>query len=123
MVIFLAGLASIPGTLYEAATVDGARGWHMLRHITLPLLRPVLAVVVVQMVVAGMKVFSPMFIMTGGGPNNATRSVAMLIYQEGLRDLRMGSAAAISVVGFIAMMAITVLYLRVFRVQEDVGHG
>jgi multiple sugar transport system permease protein len=123
MVIFLAGLASIPGTLYEAATVDGARGWHMLRHITLPLLRPVLAVVVVQIVVAGVKVFSPMFIMTGGGPNNATRSVAMLVYHEGLRDLRMGSAAAMSVIGFIAMMAITVLYLRIFRVQEDVGHG
>jgi multiple sugar transport system permease protein len=123
MVIFLAGLASIPGTLYEAARVDGARGWHMLRYITLPLLRPVLAVVVIQMIVAGMKVFAPMFIMTGGGPNNATRSVAMLIYQEGLRDLRMGSAAAISVVGFIAMMTITVLYLRVFRVQDDVGHG
>lgn len=123
MVIFLAGLASIPGSLYEAATVDGARGWHMLRYITLPLLRPVLAVVVVQVIVAGMKVFSPMFIMTGGGPNNATRSVAMLIYHEGLRDLRMGSAAAISVIGFVAMMALTVLYLRIFRVHEDVGHG
>jgi ABC-type sugar transport system permease subunit len=123
MVVFLAGLASIPSNLYEAATVDGARGWHMTRYITLPLLRPVLAVVVVQMIVAGMKVFSPMFIMTGGGPNNATRSVAMLIYQEGLRDLRMGSAAAISVLGFVAMMALTVLYLRIFRVHEDVGHG
>jgi ABC-type sugar transport system permease subunit len=123
MVIFLAGLASIPSNLYEAATVDGARGWHMLRYITLPLLRPVLAVVVVQMVVAGMKVFSPMFIMTGGGPNNATRSVAMLIYHEGLRDLRMGTAAAISVLGFLAMMVITVLYLRIFRVHEDIGHG
>lgn len=123
MVLFLAGLASIPGNLYEAARVDGASGWHMVRFITLPLLRPVLAVVVVQMVVAGMKVFSPMFIMTGGGPNNATRSVAMLIYQEGLRDLRMGSATAISVVGFVIMMAITVLYLRIFRVSEDVGHG
>ena len=123
MVIFLAGLAAIPENLYEAARVDGAGGAALHRHITLPLLRPVIAVVVIQTIVAGMKIFSPMFIMTGGGPNNSTRSVAMLIYQEGIRDLRMGSAAAISVIGFCAIMVVTVLYLRVFRVQEDVGHG
>jgi multiple sugar transport system permease protein len=69
-----------------------------------------------------MKVFSPMFIMTGGGPNNATRSIAMLIYQEGLRDLRFGNAAAISVIGFLIIMVLTVFYLRVFRVREEIGY-
>jgi ABC-type sugar transport system permease subunit len=122
MVIFLAGLASIPESLYEAARIDGGGVIGLTRHITLPLLRPVIAVVVIQTVVAGMKVFSPMFIMTGGGPNNATRSVAMLIYQEGLRDLRMGNAAAISVIGFVIILVITALYLRVFRVSESVGY-
>jgi ABC-type sugar transport system permease subunit len=122
MVIFLAGLASIPENLYEAARIDGAGVVGLTRYITLPLLRPVFAVVVIQTVVVGMKVFAPMFIMTGGGPNNATRSVAMLIYQEGLRDLRMGNAAAISVVGFVLIMLITILYLRVFRVSESVGY-
>jgi len=69
-----------------------------------------------------LRVFSPMFIMTGGGPANSTRSVAMLIYQEGLRDLRMGSAAAISVIGFVFILALTVIYFRVFRVREEIGY-
>lgn len=122
MVIFLAGLASIPGSLIEAARIDGAGAVGLLRHITLPLLRPIFAVVVIQTIVAGMKVFSPMFIMTGGGPANATRSVAMLIYQEGLRDLRMGSASAMSVIGFVVILGLTVIYLRVFRVNEEIGY-
>ena len=122
MVIFLAGLASIPESLTEAARIDGAGTLALLRHITLPLLRPVFAVVVVQTIVAGLRVFSPMFIMTGGGPANSTRSVAMLIYQEGLRDLRMGSAAAISVIGFVFILALTVIYFRVFRVREEIGY-
>lgn len=122
MVIFLAGLLSIPEDLIEAARIDGAGPFGVLRHISLPLLRPVFAIVAIQTVVAGMKVFSPMFIMTGGGPNNSTRSIAMLIYQEGLRDLRFGNAAAISVVGFAIIMVLTVIYLRVFRVREEIGY-
>jgi ABC-type sugar transport system permease subunit len=122
MVIFLAGLLSIPENLIEAARIDGAGPFALLRHITLPLLRPVFAVVAVQTIVAGMKVFSPMFIMTGGGPNNSTRSIAMLIYQEGLRDLRFGNAAAISVIGFLIIMVLTVFYLRIFRVREEIGY-
>lgn len=122
MVIFLAGLLSIPEDLIEAARIDGAGPLGVLRHISLPLLRPVFAIVVIQTVVAGMKVFSPMFIMTGGGPNNSTRSIAMLIYQEGLRDLRFGNAAAISVIGFAIIMVLTVIYLRIFRVREEIGY-
>jgi len=122
MVVFLAGLLSIPESLIEAARIDGAGALSLLRHIILPLMRPVFAVVVVQTIVAGMKVFSPMFIMTGGGPNNATRSLAMFIYQEGLRDLRFGNAAAVSVVGFLIILALTIVYLRVFRVQEEIGY-
>jgi ABC-type sugar transport system permease subunit len=122
MVVFLAGLLSIPESLTEAARIDGAGPLALLRHITLPLMRPVFAVVAVQTIVAGLKVFSPMFIMTGGGPNNATRSIAMLIYQEGLRDLRFGNAAAISVIGFLIIMVLTVFYLRIFRVREEIGY-
>ena len=122
MVIFLAGLLSIPESVVEAARVDGASGISMLRYITLPLLRPVFALVVVQTLVAGLKIFSPMYIMTGGGPNNATRSLTMLIYQVGLRDLRMGSAAAISVVALVVVLGLTVIYLRIFRIQEEIGY-
>jgi ABC-type sugar transport system permease subunit len=102
--------------------MDGAAGISMLRYITLPLLRPVFALVVVQTLVAGVKIFSPMFIMTGGGPNNSTRSLTMLIYQVGLRDLRMGSAAAISVVALVIVLGLTVIYLRLFRIQEEIGY-
>jgi len=121
MVVFLAGLQSIPEAYYEAAKIDGAGRWQLLRHITLPLLRPVFAFIVIHTIIAGMKVFTPMFIMTGGGPNNATRSMAMLIYHEGLRDLRMGRASAISVVGFLLILILTVVQLRLFRVHEEVG--
>jgi ABC-type sugar transport system permease subunit len=121
MVVFLAGLQSIPETYYEAAKIDGADRWQLLRHITLPLLRPVFAFVVISTIIAGMKVFTPMFIMTGGGPNNATRSMAMLIYHEGLRDLRMGRASAISMVGFFLILILTIIQLRLFRVHEEVG--
>jgi ABC-type sugar transport system permease subunit len=121
MVVFLAGLQGIPDTFYEAAKIDGASGRQLLRYITLPLMRPVFALVVIQTIIGGMKVFTPMFIMTGGGPNNATRSLAMLIYHEGLRDLRMGRASAISMVGFLFVLILTVAQLRLFRVHEDVG--
>ena len=121
MVVFLAGLLSIPESYYEAAKIDGADSWQLLRYITVPHMRPIFALVVIQTVIAGLKVFTPMFVMTGGGPNDSTRSVAMLIYQSGLRDFRMGYAAAISVIGFLAILALTVLYLRIFRVHEEVG--
>lgn len=119
MVVFLAGLLAIPDEFYEAARIDGASSWGMLRYITLPLMRPVFAVVVIQTIIIGMKVFTPMFIMTGGGPNNATRSLAMLIYHEGLRDFRMGRASAISIVAFAIVLVVTIAQLRLFRVREE----
>jgi ABC-type sugar transport system permease subunit len=121
MVVFLAGLQGIPDVFYEAAKIDGASGRQLLRHITLPLMRPVFALVVIQTIIGGMKVFTPMFIMTGGGPNSVTRSFAMLIYHEGLRDLRMGRASAISMVGFAFILVLSIIQLRLFRVHEDVG--
>jgi ABC-type sugar transport system permease subunit len=121
MVVFLAGLQGIPDVYYEAAEIDGANGWRLLRHITLPMMRPIFALVVIQTIIGGMKVFTPMFIMTGGGPNNVTRSLAMLIYHEGLRDLRMGRASAISMTAFLFILVLTIVQLRLFRVHEDIG--
>lgn len=121
MVVFLAGLAGIPDEYYEAAKLDGANRWQSLRFITAPLIKPVFAVIAIQTMVSGMKVFTPMFIMTGGGPNNSTRSFAMLIYHTGIRDFRMGLADAISFVGFVAILCLTILQLRLFRVGEEVS--
>jgi ABC-type sugar transport system permease subunit len=121
MVVFLAGLQGIPEEYYEAAKIDGAGRWQLLWYITLPFLRPIFAFVVIQTIVGGMKVFTPMFIMTGGGPNNVTRSLAMMIYHEGLRDFRLGRASAISVVAFVFILILTIIQLRVFRVREEIG--
>ena len=122
MVIFLAGLASIPESLYEAARIDGAGPVRQTWHITLPLLRPVFVFVVIMTMVEGLKIFAPMFILSGGGPNNATRSISLLIYQEGLQNLRMGSAAAMSVIGLVFVLLIIVVFLRLSRADEEAGH-
>ncbi|MDP6772155.1 MAG: sugar ABC transporter permease, partial [Anaerolineales bacterium] len=119
MVVFLAGLQSVPITVYEAAQIDGANRWQALWHVTLPLLRPVLAFVVIHTIIAGAKVFTPMFIMTGGGPNNSTRSLAMMVYHEGFRDLRMGRATAISMISFTIILILAIVQLKLFRVGES----
>lgn len=119
MLVFLAGLLAVPREYYEAALVDGAGAWQMQWYITLPLMRPIFAVVVVQTLIGGLKVFSPMFLMTAGGPDNSTQSVAMLVYQEGLRNFRMGRASAISFIGVGVVLVLTVVYLRAFRVRES----
>ena len=119
MILFLVGLQSIPGEFYDAAKVDGATAWQRLRYVTVPLMRPVFSLIVVISLIWGMQVMVPMFVMTKGGPGNTTRSVVMLIYQTGIRDWRMGLASAMSVGLFFFMMALTVLQLRLFRVQAE----
>jgi ABC-type sugar transport system permease subunit len=112
MVVFLAGLSSIPTNLYEAAEVDGASHLAALRTITLPLMKPVFGYVVVQTTINGLQVFTPMYLMTGGGPNNATTPISLYIYQEGLTDRNMGIAAAASVIGLICVGILAAVYVR-----------
>jgi ABC-type sugar transport system permease subunit len=119
MVLFLVGLQSIPKEFYDAAKVDGAGAWQQLRFITVPLMKPVFSLIVVISLIWGMQVMVPMFVMTQGGPGNSTRSIVMLIYQTGIRDWRMGVASAMSVALFFIMLILTVLQLRLFRVQEE----
>lgn len=119
MILFLVGLQTIPSEYTDAAKIDGAGPWQMLWHITLPLMKPTFALVVVISLVWGMQVMVPMFVMTQGGPGAATRSLEMLIYQTGMRDQRMGAATAMSVVLFLFMMVLTILQLRLFRERED----
>src|SRR5690606_13615441 len=85
MVIFLAGLQDIPRELKESARIDGANRFQVLRHITLPLLRPALSLVVTLLIIGTLRVFSQIYIMTNGGPANASASVIMYIYQVGFR--------------------------------------
>jgi multiple sugar transport system permease protein len=120
MVLFLVGLQSIPHEYYEAGKIDGASSWQLLRHITIPLMQPVFALVVVIGLIGGVQVLVPMMVMTAGGPGNATRSVVQMIYQTGFQNWRMGDASAMSIVLFLFLFALTALQLKFFHIgQED----
>jgi multiple sugar transport system permease protein len=115
MVILLAGLQAIPDELQEAAAVDGAGRWARIRHITLPLLTPSLFFVLVISLINNLQVFDQVWVMTGGGPAGATSVVVEQIVRNAFRYGQMGYAAAISVVFFVALLAITAIQLRLQR--------
>ncbi|QLE41466.1 sugar ABC transporter permease [Nostoc sp. C052] len=116
MVIYLAALQDIPQTLYEAAELDGANGWQQFIYITLPLLKPVTFFVVAVGVIGTFQLFDQSYIFSGGtgGPNNATLTVVLLIYQAVFRNLQMGYAAAIAFLLATAIILITLIQRRLF---------
>ncbi len=118
VVIFLAGLQAIPQEYYAAAQVDGAGTWAQFRHITLPRLRPVMLLVVVIGLITGFQEFTPQYVMTGGGPVDATRVLALFIYQTAFVFQRMGRAAAASVILFAIIFAITIVQRRLLRERD-----
>ena len=118
MVVFLAGLLAIPRDYYEAAELDGAGALSRFRHVTLPLLAPIMLFVIVVSALLCARIFLMPFIMTGGGPGNATRVLSQLIYETGFSYMKMGRAAAISVVLFGITLAFTVAQMRFFMRGE-----
>jgi ABC-type sugar transport system permease subunit len=119
MVVFVAALAAIPAEYYEAAAIDGARGLRRFRSITLPLLLPQLFFVVVVAALLSARLFLMPYIITGGGPGGATRVLSMLIYETGFSYLKMGRAAAISVVLFAIVLALTLAQMKLFMRDEE----
>jgi multiple sugar transport system permease protein len=109
MVLFLAGLQSIPEQLYDAAKVDGATRWRRFVHITLPMLSPTTFFVVVISVISSFQVFDQALIMTNGGPGTATTTLVLYIYQVGFQSFNMGYAAAVALVLFAAIFIFTVV--------------
>src|SRR4051812_16850057 len=120
MVIFLAALLALPEDYYEAAELDGAGAVRRFVHITLPLLMPTVFFVVVVSALLCARIFLMPYLITGGGPGNATRVLSMLIYETGFSYFKMGQAAAISVVLFAIMMAFTALQIRLFARSEQI---
>ncbi|MEH1776924.1 MAG: sugar ABC transporter permease [Nostoc sp.] len=116
MVIYLAALQDIPQTLYEAVELDGANEWQQFIYITLPLLAPVTFFVVAVGVIGTFQLFDQSYIFSGGtgGPNNATLTVVLLIYQAVFRNLQMGYAAAIAFLLTAVIIAITLIQRRLF---------
>jgi multiple sugar transport system permease protein len=112
MIIFLAGLQSIPKVLYEAAAVDGAGGWQQFRRITLPMLAPTFAFVTIMTLIGYCQVFAEPYVMTQGGPSNATLSIVLLMYKNGFQWWNMGYGAAVAFVLFAIMLVLTVAATR-----------
>jgi len=112
MIIFIAGLQAIPDRLYEAARLDGAGSWAQFRYITLPQLAPTFLFVALMTMIGYLQLFAEPYVMTQGGPANATLSLVMLMYQEGFRWWNMGFAAALAFVLFVIILAGTLLQLR-----------
>ncbi|WP_443216659.1 carbohydrate ABC transporter permease [Scytonema sp. HK-05] len=116
MVIYLAALQDIPRSLYEAAELDGANGWQQFVHITIPMLRPVTFFVITMGVIGTFQLFDQSYIFSNGtgGPNNATLTVVLLIYQAVFRNLQMGYAAAIAFLLAAVIIVVTVVQRRFF---------
>lgn len=115
VVIFLAGLLSIPRSYYEAARIDGANGWHIFWHITLPLLNPVLLFSVVISTIASLQLFDQVVNINftdQGGPLGSTLTIAVYMYQEAFERARMGYAAAVTVLLFAIILVITLIQMR-----------
>jgi multiple sugar transport system permease protein len=109
MVIFMAGLLSIPERLYEAASIDGAGRWQQFRHVTLPMLAPTFIFVGIMTLIGNFQLFAEPYVMTRGGPAHATLSLVLYMYEEGFRWWSLGYAAALAFVLFAIILAVTLL--------------
>ena len=114
MVIYLAGLQTIPESYYEAARIDGANIWNIFRRITLPLLGSTTLFVVVVGFIAAFQVFNQVYIMTQGGPLNATTVILYLIYQEAFQNFHGGTASAMSVILFLILLILSIAQVKMF---------
>jgi multiple sugar transport system permease protein len=112
MVILLAGLQGIPEELYDAAHIDGATRVQAFWYITIPMLSPVIFFVVVLSLIGSFQVFSSAYVMTQGGPQNATLTIVFLIFNQGFRYFRMGYASALAVLLAIIILILTLIQLR-----------
>lgn len=120
---FQAGLTRIPGSIYEAARIDGAAPWQSMLYMTIPLLRPTTFFLAVTQVVASFQVFDMVFALTGGGPQHRTEVIASLIYHEAFVSSRLGRASAVAVILFLLLVLITLAQQRWFsrRITYDMS--
>ena len=117
--LYLAALQSIPEHIYEAAAIDGATGWQRLRRITLPLLGRTTGLIIVLQLVASLKIFDQIYLMTLGGPNFSTRPVIQYVYENGFTNFRIGYASAISYMFLALILVISVAQFKLFGGKEE----
>ena len=119
MVIFLAGLTSIPPDLIEAAAIEGASRAQRIRRVVLGLLRPATVVAVALSVINSLKAFDILFIMTGGGPFHSSDTLAMYMYSESFKKYRMGYGSSISVILFLMTLSVIAVYFRQLKKLDE----
>jgi ABC-type sugar transport system permease subunit len=117
IVLFLAGLQTIPGYLYESARIDGATEWQQFRHITFPMLNPTILLVMILSTIGGFSLFIEPYIMTGGGPMNRTLSAMLYIYKQAFYFNRMGYAATLGF--FFALIVLSVVLVQRKVVEQE----
>jgi multiple sugar transport system permease protein len=115
MVVFVAGMQAIPAVLYEAAAIDGAGRWKAFRYVTLPMLRPTILFMLVITTIGYLQLFDEPFVMTDGGPIDATLSVTMYMYQQGFTFFHQGYASAIAYVLFVIVAIVAFLQFKFLR--------
>jgi putative chitobiose transport system permease protein len=121
MVIYLAGLQSIPAELYEAAALDGSDGYMQHWDITVPLMRPYMFLVAVISAISATKVFEEVYIMTQGGPRNSSKTVVYYLYEQAFSDLEISYACTIGLVLFLGILALSILNLKLSQGRERLG--
>ena len=118
--MLLAGLQTIPVPVYEAARIDGASAWERFRYITLPLMRGPSLIVLTLSVIYTLNVFEIILIITGGGPGAATSVVTYYAYQQGFNFFKLGPASAVTVIVFLVLAVISIIYIRLLHSSEKV---
>ena len=119
VIVLLVGLQSVPGELYEAARMDGARAWQRLRYITLPFLRPTLALLFILSITGSLLAFDQFQVLTHGGPDSSTVTLVMAIYDAAFNQMSLGKAAALSVVLLIALVVLNGVQLFFLRNKKE----
>jgi putative chitobiose transport system permease protein len=120
MVIYLAGLQSIPDELYEAAEIDGANSWKKTTRIIFPLLMPSILIVSIMSSIAAMKVFEEIYVITGGGPLHSSETLVFYIFKEAFDKLNMGYASAAGVILFLITLALSVANLKILGKENNI---
>ncbi|HSK98610.1 MAG TPA: sugar ABC transporter permease, partial [Euzebyales bacterium] len=122
VVIFMAALQRVEPELYEAASIDGASWWQRFRHITVPQIRPEIFVVLVTSTIFTLKIFGPIYVLTRGGPGNATLVPSYFAYRNFFEIADIGYGAAISTVLTVLIIGLTVVFLRA-QARGDTAEG
>ena len=119
MLLLMSGMNAISADIYEAAELDGAGWWRKLTSITMPLLRPTIALVLILTVISSYLAFDQFFILTQGGPDSSTITVVYLIYRAGFIDFDLGYASALSVLLMVILLLLTIVQFRILRKDND----